>query len=1187
MKRRSFGVGARIGAGGIASLVALTLVGVTPTSAQAEEPTILARIGVLSDVHVTDAAGSLADGKLAAALQSLSDVEGGLDVMAFAGDLTDNGTQSEMLRFRGIVDSEIDRNRTQVTAAMGNHEFYAYGWGVDVDRNPGMREQMHGWFTDIVGSAIEEEVVSGGIHILTVSPDDEMDSYQGREAFLTQRITAAAAENPQAPIIINAHKPVPYTTMTSGEAPDGSYASLAADWSPTFKSFLAEHPQVIYISGHSHDDIRNPRTMYQQDFTSVQAGAGINDAGILVTIDSEYNVTIDRKNFATGTDFNPSWRFNSADAVADPSTFPYRANADVKNVSLTVGADTSTLNVNWVGRASTKGQVQLALASDVVNGRADEVRTFTAHRTGASIDPTWSFHQVELTGLTADTEYAYRVGNASGWTPFETFHTAADTGDFSFLVFGDPQVGAGEGIPDDATAWQNTLTTATSRVPDAAFALSMGDQVNVAGNADEYDDYLTPSALRTMPWGTIVGNHDFASTAYSQYFSYPQSSAYGQSAASGMYSGDYATLIGGVLVMSLNSNVLDIQQHRNFLQETLLEYGDRAKWTVVTFHHAIFSAANHAEDAEVKTLRAGLAPLLSDLQINLVLTGHDHMYTRSKPMLGTAPSAVTQEADGVVTPLPGEVVYLTLSSSTGSKYYEAFDRDFDYTQVAVQNHTPHYSVADVTNDSLTLTTRNATDDSVVDRVAVARGAAPTGDAVKPYLFLPSTNQVLVGGTFDPLAGVSAADDDGTALTAQIQISGAVDTATRGVYPLRYSVADAAGNTTVIERIVAVVSEMTDERGLYFGLDVTSDETVSPESGTKPVVWFDVPASFTTVDDADLGRPVLRLSAHDYLEVHGMNAEDLGDDYTIEAYLKLTPEAYAAENGYELFQFGDQNLNLVGFGGDAMFFGFGRALAGDADVDTSKMLPVDQWTHVVMSGRDGEQAVYVDGELFAKGTYTGLDADSRNDSILRLGGSSYGRVGSMDLALFRIYNGSSTAAQAQRLADGVRPADYTAVDAALATIPEDLAPYTATSAEAVRIAAAAVERGLMLTAQDRVDAMASAISTAVGALELLPPAFSPLEWLDLTKDNDGKVTVRGAVRAGQDATIAAGKGTTGTVSVWLYSDAGSAPVALGDALLSNKSVLTATIPSDAPAGKGRIALYAADGALVGWDAVHVK
>ena len=63
----------------------------------------------------------------------------------------------------------------------------------------------------------------------------------------------------------------------------------------------------------------------------------------------------------------------------------------------------------------------------------------------------------------------------------------------------------------------------------------------------------------------------------------------------------------------------------------------------------------------------------------------------------------------------------------------------------------------------------------------------------------------------------------------------------------------------------------------------------------------------------------------------------------------------------------------------------------------------------------------------------------------------------------------------------RDADYSAVDAAIASIPKDLSEYTDETAAAVKAAENAVVRGKKITEQSEVDAMAKAVSDAVKKL----------------------------------------------------------------------------------------------------------
>lgn len=101
-------------------------------------------------------------------------------------------------------------------------------------------------------------------------------------------------------------------------------------------------------------------------------------------------------------------------------------------------------------------------------------------------------------------------------------------------------------------------------------------------------------------------------------------------------------------------------------------------------------------------------------------------------------------------------------------------------------YTLTYSVADGDGGTITVT-RKVT---VADRTApsISGAAAATIEA---------------GSSFDPLAGVSAADLVDGNVTQNMQVTGTVNTAVPGTYTLTYSVTDAAGNTATISRIITV------------------------------------------------------------------------------------------------------------------------------------------------------------------------------------------------------------------------------------------------------------------------------------------------------------------------------------------------------------------------------------------------
>ena len=79
----------------------------------------------------------------------------------------------------------------------------------------------------------------------------------------------------------------------------------------------------------------------------------------------------------------------------------------------------------------------------------------------------------------------------------------------------------------------------------------------------------------------------------------------------------------GVRIISLDSNIA-IEEQVPWLSNVL--ENNPNKWTVVTFHHPVFSPAS---DRDNPVLRQFWKPLLDQYKVDLVLSGHDHIYART------------------------------------------------------------------------------------------------------------------------------------------------------------------------------------------------------------------------------------------------------------------------------------------------------------------------------------------------------------------------------------------------------------------------------------------------------------------------------------------------------------------------------------------------------------------------------
>lgn len=397
-------------------------------------------------------------------------------------------------------------------------------------------------------------------------------------------------------------------------------------------------------------------------------------------------------------------------AHADPghsSSTQVEANEEsaISDTVLQVGADETSRNLSWMSENPGEGEVRWSKASELEGSALPEdAHSAQTSDSGLSTDLGRHYNHANMTGLEPDTEYAYQVGSEEdGFSPVARFDTETSDGDSEFLVFGDPQVGAGGGHPDEATGWDRTLTSALETAQDPRFFYSLGDQVNSAGDQGQYEQYLAPEATTTVPQATTIGNHDVASKSYEQHFNRPNvSHDHGEGGAitSG---GDYWFIDSGVLCININSNDHDTGEHAEFIDDVVSEHGDEARWKVLGFHHSIYSTATHNSDLDVQQLREAIPPVAARNDIDLVVSGHDHIFNRTflmdaggQPVKGSD-AGLEQEKE------EGQTMYLTLTSSSGSKFYD-YVPGLDWEAKSVHNDIPAFTRVRVSDESLRATT---------------------------------------------------------------------------------------------------------------------------------------------------------------------------------------------------------------------------------------------------------------------------------------------------------------------------------------------------------------------------------------------------------------------------------------------------------------------------------------------------
>jgi len=229
-------------------------------------------------------------------------------------------------------------------------------------------------------------------------------------------------------------------------------------------------------------------------------------------------------------------------------------------------------------------------------------------------------HAVSVTGLEVATRYAYSVrsdGVRLGEGHFSTAPQDGSSAPVTFLVYGDDRT--------DSTA-HAAIARAMLQVP-SAFLVNTGDMVEDGGDADAWQTFFDVEAplLRDRPLFAAIGNHelvnDAAGVSFARYFGFPDVA--GQTKL-------YGTLrFGFVRLFFLNAmHGFDSGEEREWLARELASSDTEPGivWRIAVTHHGPWSSGPHGPNR--KLLDAHIPELLAAHHIDLVLSGHDHIYER-------------------------------------------------------------------------------------------------------------------------------------------------------------------------------------------------------------------------------------------------------------------------------------------------------------------------------------------------------------------------------------------------------------------------------------------------------------------------------------------------------------------------------------------------------------------------------
>ena len=180
------------------------------------------------------------------------------DVVVNVGDINDTGNDADAVRYyKARCDARL--GSLPHIACLGNHELGFLRDDCKAERNPAaiLRD-----FNAVFGYAPDERVVRRtirGFEFVALSLSRESGYTDEEIAEFGAELDAAEARDPARPVFAVTHYH-PKDTVNDSRA-EGKCGPL--------RRLLDRHPRAVSLSGHTHNPLQDPRSIWQGDFTAL------------------------------------------------------------------------------------------------------------------------------------------------------------------------------------------------------------------------------------------------------------------------------------------------------------------------------------------------------------------------------------------------------------------------------------------------------------------------------------------------------------------------------------------------------------------------------------------------------------------------------------------------------------------------------------------------------------------------------------------------------------------------------------------------------------------------------------------------------------------------------------------------------------------------------------------------------
>ena len=228
---------------------------------------------------------------------------------------------------------------------------------------------------------------------------------------------------------------------------------------------------------------------------------------------------------------------------------------------------------------------------------------------------------------------------------------------FVFLFMSDTQADPQTG---DYSGFGSLLANALNDAEKPSLIILGGDTVNDDADEDEWRNFFRAagSSLDEIPVAAAAGNHD-SSKHLAGRFDWPIS------APEKPYQGYFYSFDMGVVHFTvMDSNIMGAANDEDieWLKEDLSgDAAAAAEWRVAICHHPFWPVAEIPKDINrSQTMREHFLPLFTEYGVDLLLVGHQNIYSRCEPEEG--PVQVMAASGGKVSYTPVERPYLIITA---------------------------------------------------------------------------------------------------------------------------------------------------------------------------------------------------------------------------------------------------------------------------------------------------------------------------------------------------------------------------------------------------------------------------------------------------------------------------------------------------------------------------------------------